>query len=517
MNYSSKLGCVLYYDTVLCHQGLCEPTMLFLFGLEAILTDASDYIIIVPVIDKNTGKPVIDPETGEVVTEEKPNKYNLKTLRFSRDKVGSLFDDIYRYLYHTNDTDPVTVDEINYDCNGMKLFLNELTGTDNSRIIPVIFHEDYDANVLAVDWSDLDAVSKKISDIFEDAGYDSDINTVRFLSKFGITDEDVLDSIQEYNKELESIYLSKKSNGMIYKLLDYKAMYSYALGVLYGCTLIGYDASLIWRVSPDEWFDAEDSYFNLVSTAYDTFKFHYSHPIPKIDCDGRLWYKYKGVQCNKLWNFDNSSFSLKSDEISCRSLYIENNTVIELPFIYSQSTGPQNPIPGSYLIVGDNIWNPLDQSVIDDETKKGIIADNDNMIIRYIANDEVSISRAYRCSTSCYLSPNNEDKYFVYTGSLGWVNFDENSFSSYSTENPILTFAQIGFSSIPRDQILIARNKDTGNTSLYYKCYVTNDHTRYLVGILPDNVIDEIPDDTHFKDILSDEYFELNYEFPIDG
>lgn len=524
MNYSSKTGCLIYYDSVLCKQGLCEPTMLFLFGLEAVITNVSDYTMTVPVLDPETEEPIIDPVTGEVITEEKPNEYNLKTLRLSRDTVGELFDYIYRYLYHVPTDEPVTVDEIEYYCDGMKLFLNELTGTNTDRIVPVIFHEDYDAVTLGLpEDADFNTKAQKIIDVMASAGYDSGDSSIRLLSKYGVTDEATAHAIDEYNKEAESEHNKKKANGMIYKLLDYKAMYSYALGVLYGCKCLGYDDSIIWRSSPSYWYDGE--YSNLVSTAYEVFQLHYTHPIPKIDCDPRLICKYKGIQLNKLWNFDNNLHNIKADEVLCHTYYIEDGNEISFPLFYSQSTGPQKMPPGSYLLVGESEWHPLDNTVIDDSTSRGIVADKDEIIIRYIANDEVQISKAYKYSKGKFLSPNRRTVHFVHTGNLGWVDYIEDSYKKNSDTNPMLTLVPVGFDNISSDLLKLARNKDDNSVIMYYHCYVTENNVeserRSLYGILPDDAAIEsglitVPDDTHFKAIVSDIYFTDTYEFPVE-
>ena len=526
MRYSSKLGCLLYYDNVVCHQCLCEPTMLFLFGLEAVITDLSDYTMTVPVIDPDTKKPIIDPETGEVVTEEKPNEYNLKTLRFSREDVPDLFDSIYRYLYHIPEQDPITVDTIEYDCNGMKLFLNNITGTDTDRVVPFIFHEDQDAVTLWLqDDADYNTIAKKIHDVFESAGYEAGEGSLPLLSTYHVYDEASLKIIDEYNESLKEEHKLKKANAMIYKLLDYRAMYSYALGVLYGCKCLGCDDSFIWRVDPSVWYDSDLDYQNLVSTAWDTFRFHYHHPIPRIDCDIKLVCKYKGKQSNKLWNFNNDEYNLKQDEILCTSLYIENGNEISLPIIYSQSTGPQKMPPGSYLIPGETEWKPLDSSVIDSITKKGIVADSDNTIIRYLANNEIHIDKAYRYSKGKFLSPSKHTVHFVHEGDLGWVDFIEDSYKRSSHNNPLLTLAPVGFDNIPSDLLALARDKETNDIIMYYHSYVTESNIesdrRSLYGILPGEVtvqsgIITVPDDTLFTQIVSDISFADKYDFPVE-
>ena len=114
-------------------------------------------------------------------------------------------------------------------------------------------------------------------------------------------------------------------------------MYAYSLGVLYGCKVLGYTDDNVFRLDPSTWYNGE--YINLVTTAQTVFKFHYTHPIPIIDSDPALFRKYRGIQCNKLWNFDSSEFNFKRDEVACKSLKIEHNTISEIQLMYSKSTG----------------------------------------------------------------------------------------------------------------------------------------------------------------------------------
>ena len=522
MDYSSKIGCLIYYDSVLCKQNLCEPTMLFLLGLEAVLTKQEDYLMQIQKIDELTGNPVVDPDTKEPVMETVPNEYRLNTLCFSRSDIPDLFDDIFRYLYYVPDQDPVTVDNIEYDCYGMKIYMNNATGTDTDRVVPFIFHEDYDAVVLGLpEDADLNTKAHKLIDVMRSAGYDKSDSAIRLLSTYKVTDSELLKFISEYNEQLKSEHFNSKKNGMIYKLLDYKAMYSYALGVLYGCKCLGFDDSIIWRTEPSYWYDGD--YSNLVSTAYEVFQLHYTHPIKKIDIDPRLLCKYKGIQQNKLWNFDNSNFNIKADEILCNTLYIENGNEISFPIMYSKSTGRNLTPPGSYLLPGTTEWHLLDSSVIDSTTGKGIASDN-STFIRYIANDEVYIDKAYSYSSNKYLSPNENEIYFIHTGNLGWASYSEDSYKYNSSDNPTLTLVPVGFDSISSDLIKLARNKEDNSVIMYYQCYVTSEadkeSRKSLYGILPDDVTVDgglftVSDDTHFSSIVSDLLFSEQYEYPI--
>ena len=501
MRYSSKLGCLLYQDDVLGSQCLCEPTMLFLLGLEAILSQNSDE----------------------------------SNIHFSRESVGELFDDIYRYLYKLYANEQVTVNEISYNVYGLKKFMNTLTGTNLSRIVPIIFHDDNDEITLGFsENTTVNDKADKIHILFNSAGYESGDGALPLLSKYGVEDEASLQVIDEYNEALKEEHNIKKANAMIYKLLDYKAMYSYALGVLYGCKCLGYDESIIWRLEPSRWYkelsdledDTEDSlYTNLVNTAWDVFRFHYSHPIPRIDSDIRLACKYKGIQSNKLWNFNIDEYNFKSDEVPCHTLYIENGEEITFPLFYSQSTGPQTMPPGSYLLPDSSEWRPLDSSVIDSATGKGIVADDDNEIIRYLVNDEIHISKAYKYNKGKFLSPNRHTIHFVHEANLGWVDFIEDSYKRSTVDNPLLSLVPTGFDNISTDLLRLARDKESGNIIMYYHSYVTesniDDNRRSLYGILPDDVtvasgLITVPDDTHFTNIVSDVSFVDKYEFPVE-
>ena len=378
MRHSSKLGCLIYQDSVLGEQSLCEPTMLFLLGVESILS---------------------------------PDKITDRFLYFNRNDIGELFNDIYKYLYVT-DQDPST-DSIEYDCNGVKIFLNTLMGTGHDRIMPIIFHDDNDAECLGfTQETTYDEKSARLVDILNDAGYCEPAGTVKVISKYGITDQSLIDQIDTANRSYIDEHNSRIANSQIYKLFDYKAMYSYALGVLYGCVCLGADEALLWRVSPSIWYYGD--YFNLVNTAWSTFRLHYAHPIKRIDSDIRLACKYKGIQFNKLFNFDNSQFNIMQDELLCYSTYIEDGNLITVPIMYSESIN-------SYLLLENSAtWSTLDESVISEEFGRGIIADSEEMITFDKDGTTFEMKRAFRLSDGTYLSPSADKEYFIYTNNLGW-------------------------------------------------------------------------------------------------
>lgn len=493
MDYSSKLGSILYYDSVAYGKCLCEPTMLFLLGLEAITT--TDY----------------------------DGSLDINLVLY-KDSIGIIFDDVVDYLKYCYKGKLISVSDskLVFDCRGIKLFMNEKTGTDTHRICPIIMHNSNDESFLGeIDANDkYNVLANKISDIFNNAGYNRSDSEVQLKSKSFITDKNVIDAINEYNSNLLSEHNKRKSERDLYKIVDYKAMYSYALGVLYGCECLGFDSNIIWRVSPLEWYDGE--YKNLVNTAYEIFKFHYKHAIPKIDNDNSLFKKYKGIQINKLWNFDNELAGIKSDEKNCYSLYIDNDgDTTRDSILYSKSTGPQKPVPGSYCYLSDFSWKPLGHEVISDgNPKKGIVHKCDSSIVRYIVNNEVELSKACEYSKGKFLSPNKDETYFCHTGNIGWVSFSENSWKSYSDDNPVLTLIPLGFDKVSSDSIKLALNKESGELLPYYECYISDNSNsrRSLYGILSsDSIVGgivNVDDDEKFDHVLSDNYFESHYEYP---
>ena len=295
MKYWSRLGTICYYDFSDYRPYLREPSVLFLLGLESVLTPSSEYIDTVPVIDKNTKEQAIDPETGELLFEDKPNKERLKTCILHRDEIGEdEFDKAYFYLYGKQPKDDVT--EIHVTFKNFKMYLNTITGVSSDRIVPIICHDCF--NHLSID--DFNVEAQKLIDILNCAGYNVKANSVPYRGKFGVTDPDELAAIDLYNNNLKEIHEKKKLYSQLYKTLDYKSMYSYALGVLYGCQCLGY--SDVFSNDPLLWYNGE--YTNLVKTAYITFKFHADHHICDIDGDKRLYNKYKGTQLNRIWNFN---------------------------------------------------------------------------------------------------------------------------------------------------------------------------------------------------------------------
>lgn len=260
--YKSSIGCVEYYDDIECRTLLCDPTMLFILGLEAITTPQEEYYKEIQVIDQDTHNPVIDSDTGLPVTETVVDVARLRHVVIYKDRVSDV--DVYNKIieYFSIHGKPVEFeDHVEFYCAGLRHFMNQLTGTDSSRIVPVIFHDIIEFSTLGVE-NDLDynEIYEKITDVLNNAG----------------------------------------CKNQIYKKLDNESMYSYALGVLYGCWRLGYSDSDIFTSDPINWYIGE--YSNLVQTAFSIFSFHYKHPICSIDNDPRLFIKYKGIPINKIWN-----------------------------------------------------------------------------------------------------------------------------------------------------------------------------------------------------------------------
>ena len=512
MEYWSRLGTICYYDLMEYGPRLCEPTMLFMLGLEAVLTPSSEYIDTVPVIDKDTKEQIIDPETGEPLFEDKPNKERLKTCILHRDEIGEdEFKNAYFYLYDKQPKDDVT--EINVVFRNLKVSLNAITGTSSNRTIPILYHENFGKPEIY----DYDFETQKLLDILDCAGYKVKDTEVPYAGKFGVTDESAIELIDAYNADLKELHEKKKLYSQIYKTLDYKAMYIYALGVLYGCKCLGYDNNLIWR-QDTSWYDGE--YQNLIKTASAVFRFHYTHHICFVDADPHLFQKYKGIQTNRIWDFTEADIELKNDEEYCTSLSIEDGEVKETSIIYSKSSN-------EYSTTEDNEWKPLDETVLSSDPKIGIISNDSPIITRYIANNEVKLVSAYKYNKNKnkYLSPNNSDTYFCYTANTGWVSFSENLWKSYSIENPVLTLTPLGFDNIPSDAIQLARRIDDDTIVPYYESYISDVNERLgvdrrsLFGVLSSDTLKgsvvTVDNDAEFEVILSDEYFKSHYEFPI--
>lgn len=499
MLYSSRNGCFYYYDSILFRWHIAEPTLLFLLGLEAITSydkSISDSIV----ISKYVYKSYID--------KVEPIEH-----------IDDVYDDIYSFLSKIGSVEDYE-HYLKFNCYGLKLLLNDMTGTGDDRTVPFIFK--YDANKSLVDSAkELDTNSKlsfydiqaqRIYDVFNDIGYDISCDkTILYNGKIvlrpeyyidrtkgniryildSLTDVDnrtlrttIINNILTYNAKVNAAHEKRITNSGIYRLLDYKAMYAYALGVLYGCRCLGFDDSVIWRLDPKLWYN--DVYINLVRTAWYVFRFHWTYKLEDVALDMHVdhslegdakedaiesankayFEKYQGIQDNKIWNFNNDSSLIKAalaqDETNCFCLYLNNrqllsdstinkdylHTVSE-SIIYSFSTqqdiNTKYEHPGSYLLKYMSLkdgritwkWAPIDSKVSDEVPLKGVVSTRDSSMIRYIGNDPVILYRAYKYkdddNNTKYLAPKYDagngvehyKKYYVYTGDLGWVDYTE--------------------------------------------------------------------------------------------
>lgn len=535
MRYSSTLGCLYYYDRVLYRWNICDPTMLFLLGFEAITSyngSLSDTITI---------SPYIYYESENIIKEFDD---------------FDIYDSIYEYLSKLGQVDDFER-YLKFNCYGLKLALNEMTGTSSDRTIPLIFKNDNNEKLI-----DLSKIPSRLStsefsynngilfrqaqyikDIFDDAGYNDTLEGKLFniSSEMSSYNENDLIYMQQYNNDIKSLHEEKLANSSIYKLLDYKAIYSYALGVLFGCHCIGYSNELIWHMNPIYWYYSLGKYKNLVSTAWYAFRFHYKYPLSDLQaiCETKQEYielqdKYQSIQINKLWNFDRLSdkiLSIIPGEQFCYIASITDNTTGN--DIFSNTT----PIENAYTINLDPIlyvsndenkrgryvdckseqlkWLNITDEVIQSNGNKGIISENtDTDIIRYIGYNKVIIKQALSYkddnNTIIYHSPENKH-HFTTTGGLGWFNFDE----KYSE----LTLTKRTFKELPTSSIFTDKYKEmaTDKPVIVYICNVyKNDETTNnnisLYCIFDDDYTPGT-DDKHnmFKYILSEDYFNTYY------
>jgi len=261
MFYASKLGNVRYFDFVLYNSQRCEPSLLFILGLESIL----------------------NPD----------NQFNRNIVLY-RNQIQDIFDGVYTYLYGTLPDPSLLITSIEFDSFGLKSFINNLTGNEIDKVIPLIYHDSY---------NDVPIYESKVDDIlniFNFAGYSKTDDEIHYIGTFGVTDQSVIDYIIGYNESLKNDHEKKKKYSQIYKLIDYRAVHQYALGVLYGCTQLGYEPSLVFS-KDTTWYDGQ--YNNLILTASAAFNFN-TKQIPKIDIDPDLVNKYKGINQNRIWNYN---------------------------------------------------------------------------------------------------------------------------------------------------------------------------------------------------------------------
>lgn len=468
MKYLSSNGCLFFYDRVLYSWQMSVPTMLFLLGFEAVTTydiSQSDKIHI--------SKYAYHEYSNDLVL--------LKDF--------NIFDDIYGFLSSIGNVDDEETFS-RYDCKGLKLLVNDLTGTGSDRTVPIIFKNSVNLSLVDINnsmyritskqrmgMSIFDLQAQKIHDIFADADFDENKS-------------DIKDKLYDYNFDCDSAIEESVYNSYIYRLLDYKAMYSYALGVLYGCRCLGYDQYSIWRLDPSFWYNGD--YANLVKTAWLVFHFHFTKDLPEEDN------AYKEIVLNKLWNFTNDESSdviLSKDELACCSVAINSETwnIDTLPIMYSRSEGPLLDPPGKYLNLTEvypTEWNSLDSSVIGDipNQKRGIIDYESLPIKRYAIDKEINIRKAYRYDTILvddvyegrYLSPNSTDLYFASEGCIGWFDFDPNFNISQSSSDSITARpTSISAADIPE----LAIDNQTHNIVLFFRKNINEENQKVFVTL----------------------------------
>jgi hypothetical protein len=575
MLYSSNGGCLFYYDSVLYSWKIAEPTLLFLLGLEAITSNGkspSDSIIISKYIYKTSTD-------------------SLEPLEYIRD----IYDDIYSFLSRFGSVEDFE-HYLKFNCFGLKLLLNEITGTGTDRIVPVIFKSDSNRSLLNItdpesNLSYYDLLANKVYNIFNDAGYDTklfdkEVHKViaeyfirketpvikNILNSFSKEDRRVISKdINVYNNRIDEVHQSRVETSEIYRLLDYKAMYAYALGVLYGCRCLGYSDKIIWRLDPKYWYN--DIYFNLVRTAWHVFRFHWTVELEDItdsSASAQFNEKYKGIQDNKLWNFVNSAdtlggIPLAKDELSCFCMYLNDKHLNDsTQVIYSASANDPDP-RGSYLtsytlndklrwkwvsVSGDDnneaVVNTSDGT--ESSKDKGLVSSKDTVLIRYFGYDPIYLYKAYEYEKDKYLSPEVNGiykNYYVYTGNLGWIYYDPNqiidthdSDRDQDTEiiiKPKHTYLYILPKPVDKNSLNYAISADKNDTTTdddkpksvitYYTCYFppdgnSDDNTNCmarLYGIYNkyiNKAKDQVP--SNFDEIISDKLFDERYNTNTD-
>ena len=431
MKYTSQNGCFFYYDRDTFNWELCEPTLMFLLGFEAITMfdkSSSDSIVI--------SNKIYDTKTG--VVDDMPD--------------FPIYDEAISYLASLGQVEDGEY-YARYNCYGLKLLMNELTGTGTDRTVPVIFLNDINRKLVDPNkypYSDkagksyYDLQSTLILNVFKYAGYNLQDNEIVKVSTllagrdpYNIANTNVpplLDEIVTYNSSVTTLHEEKQAAGGVYKLLDYKAMYLYSLGVLYGLRCMGYDGQMIWRFDPAYWYF--DKYQNLVKTAWAVFRFHYSHPIYELDTSEELIDKYKAIQYNKLWNFmndeDSSDIVLYDNEVFAYAVHVDpvdeesyeiTNRVAVKPLIYLYPTDDEarNGDKGKYIVYlsDDKKWSDpksvdgnesaSDNIVSSTEPYKGVISVDSDNYVRYIANDKVNIRKALRYTRNIPVSENSKE------------------------------------------------------------------------------------------------------------
>ena len=456
MIYKSRNGCLFYYDRVLYKWCIADSTMLFLLGFESVTTYDNSVSDSLTISDR-----IYIKSTNEIVPFEK----------------FDIYDNIHEYLSEFS----CITDENEYlisDINGLKLFMNDLTGTGTDRTIPIIFKNDVNNKSIDLnesmyrfnssDRSLLNLQAQKIHDIFADANF-------KEISEELVSSED--DRIQE-----------RVNNSDIFKLLDYKSMYSYALGVLYGCRCIGCDSSLIWHVRPSIWYNG--IYKNLVNSAWYTFKFHH---LANILSDEDDEYKYRSIMPNRLWNFEEiaDEIDYKDPTIELLRLSISHGSSLvefyhndDQDYVYTYEKEPSDTYSWK--------WKELELQESDD----GLSDVNTPIITKYIVNNTINILTGYEANGQEY-HPYNK-KYFIPAGNIGWVDIDFEHTSTDLKDNKYIFDKNI--------ETNLAVDRLTFDLKHFYKVKLndSDSDTFYLV--------DYDESKNLFNEVLSKEEFEAKYQ-----
>lgn len=505
MKYKSSHGTLFYYDPDLYIWKHANPTMLFLLGFESVTTydnAISDTILISRLVYQRNSNRLVSLENFD------------------------LFDEIYSYLSSINQTEDFDSYLVS-SLNGLKLVLNDLTGTGKDRTIPLIFHTDVNAKYIDLNdqmyrlpesdrlsKSYYDLQAQKICDIFEDAGFNRNRfyyrKSRRFLVdkiKDGIHlreydliksnqyDSFISNEIASFNDTYYKLYTEMNSNKLIFYKLDYAAMYSYAFGVLYGCICLEYPIDAVFKIQPTHWYNG--IYFNLVNTAWHCFRFCYNRKYlgsrDPDDKESAEILSYLDIRKNKLKNYTDLSDGvlINSDDRLLYHAYLNDSKVVVKPIIYSKSTATgSNIYNGSYYDAVDfesSVFLPVDNIVsltkLNRIDNHGVIS-SDDLITMYIASDPVKIYRAYAYSqpnidkssgsidfsTGEFLSP-RPFLHFVTTGDLGWIEFNEDewrtvSYNPLSKEYDLIHPNTLSLSPMTFSQLPQDCNKD--NEFLYF-------------------------------------------------
>lgn len=505
MKYKSSHGTLFYYDPDLYIWKHANPTMLFLLGFESVTTydnAVSDTILISRLVYQRISNRLVSLENFDI------------------------FDEIYSYLSSINQTEDFDSYLVS-SLHGLKLVLNDLTGTGKDRTIPLIFHTDVNAKYIDLNdqmyrlpesdrlsKSYYDLQAQKICDIFEDAGFNRNRfyyrKSRRFLVdkiKDGIHlreydliksnqyDSFISNEIASFNDTYYKLYTEMNSNKLIFYKLDYAAMYSYAFGVLYGCICLEYPIDAVFKIQPTHWYNGV--YFNLVNTAWHCFRFCYNRKYlgsrDPDDKESAEILSYLDIRKNKLKNYTDLSdgILINSDDRLLYHAYLNDNKVVVKPIIYSKSTTTgSNIYNGSYYDAVDfesSVFLPVDNIVsltkLNRTDNHGVIS-SDDLITMYIASDPVKIYRAYAYSqpnidkssgnidfsTGEFLSPRTF-LHFVTTGDLGWIEFNEDewrtvSYNPLSKEYDLIHPNTLSLSPMTFSQLPQDRNKD--NEFLYF-------------------------------------------------